>query len=137
MALTASSFSLATITQAAQPSIKWDSSGMADISAPPFTWELELSDYTNPSEITKREKVEVEVELDTDLEPCSADLNLIPMRDGVPIGPPVPIDPASDLYGHIFFHRTVKTETGGRASKFYDKALGFIGGSFFAFRVGR
>lgn len=99
IALAASAFSLAPSTQAAQPSIKWDGGGMADISAPPFTWELELTDYTNPKEITKREKVEVEVELDTDIEPCSANLNLIPMRDGAPIGPPVPIDGA-ELYAY-------------------------------------
>ena len=98
-ALLTSTFVAVNPAHAVVPTVKWDDGGMAEVVAPPLTWELELTEFSNPREITQRQIVEVDVSLVDEIEACSAELVMIPQRDGVPIGDPVAID-AGEYYAY-------------------------------------
>lgn len=83
---------------ASQDGVRWDSDGMATVSAPPFTFNLELSDFTSPADITKRQIVDVAVSAEVDVDACQAPVKFTPTLDGQPIGPSEYLD-AVDSYG--------------------------------------
>ncbi len=72
--------------QATLQSIRWDSEGFAEISAPPFTFSFELPDYSNPSEIDREGTVRVDLSAEIDVEVCAATIKATPLRDGIPVG---------------------------------------------------
>lgn len=65
---------------------------MAEIVAPPFTFSLELSDYSSPREIVQRGIVRVDLGATVAEEACSATIMATPTLDGVAIGTPVSLD---------------------------------------------
>lgn len=77
---------------AATPTVRWDSDGMAEVSAPPFTFGFELVDYTDPAEIDQRAIVRVELSAEVDGLPCAATVKATPLQDGIPVGEPSFID---------------------------------------------
>jgi hypothetical protein len=91
---------LAAPADATAPGIRWDSDGTAEIVAPPFTFGLELTDYSSPAEITQRQVVRVDLSAETDVDACTATIRATPTLDGVPIGEPAYLD-AVDSYDYV------------------------------------
>lgn len=85
---------------AAVQGVKWDSDGTAEIIAPPFTFGLELTDYSSPAEITREQVVRVDLSVETNVDACSATIKATPTRDGLPIGEPAFLD-ALDSYDYV------------------------------------
>lgn len=85
---------------AAAPAIAWDSDGMAEIAAPPFTFTLELADYSSPKEIDREGDVRVDLSAALDIDACSATVRATPLKDGVPVGEPAYLD-ATDSYDYV------------------------------------
>ena len=84
----------------AAPSIAWDSDGVAEISAPPFTFGLELADYSSPKEIDRESDVRVDLSAELDVDACSATVRATPLKDGVPVGEPAYLD-ATESYEYV------------------------------------
>lgn len=89
--------------QAAVPDLRWDSDGMAEVSAPPFTFGFELTDYSDPSEIDERTTVRVELSAEVDGLPCAATVKATPLQDGVPVGEPAYLDATDYDYVSLAF----------------------------------
>lgn len=85
---------------AARPAIVWDSDGMAEIEAPPFTFSLELADYASPKEIDRIGPVRVDVSAEIAIDACSATLRFTPLVDGIAAGEPAYLD-AVDAYAGV------------------------------------
>lgn len=76
--------------EAVRPAVIWDSTGSAEIEAPPFILEFEFADYTKPSQIRTGALVHLDVyaEID-DSEVCGWQLTVTALHDGEPVGTPV------------------------------------------------
>lgn len=86
--------------RAAAPGIVWDSDGMAEVAAPPFTFSLELADYSSPKEIDRESEVRVDLSAELDIEVCSATVRATPLKDGIPVGEPAYLD-ATDSFDYV------------------------------------
>jgi hypothetical protein len=86
--------------QASSPGIRWDTDGMAEITAPPFTFSLELTDFSSPQEITRRQVIRVDLSATTDVDACAATIRATPTLHGVAIGEPAYVD-AVDSYDAV------------------------------------
>lgn len=85
---------LGTYAHAAQPRVIWDDVGAAEVSAPPFAFSLELSDFTSPREITYRQDVDLEFSAEVPFAACSATVRATPTLNGTVIGEPAYVDAA-------------------------------------------
>ena len=86
--------------QATKQGIRWDSEGIAEISAPPFLFGFELADYSSPSEIDREGTVRVDLSAELDIDVCSATVKATPLRDGIPVGEPAYLD-ATESFEYV------------------------------------
>lgn len=89
LALLAASGLVAVPAHAALPSVKWDEDGMAWVEAPPFEFEFELENVTNPSQIRRGQVVRLSIGVVGDADLCETVLIARPTLNGEPNGDPV------------------------------------------------